>query len=226
LNKGLLPFFDPQPPAQPGVFCCEPLPLTAITLQRPGLTLRHWPGWLDDADAWLADLRHQVPWKQEAITLFGRTHALPRLTCWMADPGYRYRYSGIEQQPVPWLSSLGPLRQRLESLCGHELNALLLNHYRDGNDAMGCHADDEPELVPDASIVSISLGASRTLRFKPKPRSPLAAGSDPLNLELGQGDLLVMDPPTQQHWLHELPRRRRVQSARINLTFRRLMPSA
>jgi alkylated DNA repair dioxygenase AlkB len=50
----------------------------------------------------------------------------------------------------------------------------------------------------------------------------LAAGCEPLSYELGHGDLLVMDPPTQQHWLHELPRRRRVSTARINLTFRRL----
>ena len=191
---------------------------------RPGLALRHWPGWLADADAWLSTLRDQVPWKQESITLFGRTHALPRLTCWMADPGYRYRYSGIEQHPVPWLPCLVPLRQQLQALCGHELNALLLNHYRHGNDAMGCHADDEPELVREASIVSISLGAARSLRFKPKPRSPLAEGWAPLSLELGHGDLLVMDPPTQQHWLHELPRRRRVGTARLNLTFRRLIP--
>jgi alkylated DNA repair dioxygenase AlkB len=180
---------------------------------------------LAHADDWLNELGHQVPWKQEAITLFGRTHNLPRLTCWMADPGYRYRYSGIEQQAVPWMAGLAPLRQQLETLCGHELNALLLNHYRDGNDAMGCHADDEPELVRDASIASISLGASRTLRFKPKPRSALAAGCEALNLELGHGDLLVMDPPTQQHWLHELPRRRRVQSLRNNLPSRRLMRS-
>ena len=191
-------------------------------LVQPGLALRHWPGWLANADGWFSDLRDQVPWKQEAITLFGRTHDLPRLTCWMADPGCRYRYSGIEQQPVPWLACLIPLRQQLETLCGHELNALLLNHYRHGNDAMGCHADDEPELVRDASIVSISLGATRTLRFKPKPKSALAAGCEPLSYELGHGDLLVMDPPTQQHWLHELPRRRRVSTARINLTFRRL----
>jgi len=202
------------------------LPLQPVSLQRPGLSLRHWPGWLADADGWLAELRHQVPWKQEAITLFGRTHDLPRLTCWMADPGCHYRYSGIDQQPVPWLTCLAPLRQRLERICGHELNALLLNFYRDGNDAMGCHADDEPELVRDASIVSISLGASRTLRFKPKPRSALAADCAPLNLELSHGDLLVMEAPTQQHWLHELPRRRRVQSLRINLTFRRLTPRA
>lgn len=215
-----------QPPAQLGVFCCLQTAASGAEHGRPALVLRHWPGWLADADGWLTTLRDQVPWRQETITLYGRTHPLPRLTCWMADPGCRYRYSNIEQRPVPWLPCLMDLRQQLESLCGHELNALLLNQYRDGNDAMGCHADDEPELDQQASIVSISLGATRCLRFKPKPRSGLAAGAEPLSLELAHGDLLVMDPPTQQHWLHELPRRRRGSSPRLNLTFRKLTRGA
>ncbi|MEB3233976.1 MAG: alpha-ketoglutarate-dependent dioxygenase AlkB [Cyanobacteriota bacterium] len=192
------------------------------TLQRPGLALRHWPAWLPEPDRLLETLQQQIHWRQEQITLFGRTHALPRLTCWMADPGLRYRYSGLEQQADPWLDDLDALRTRLSSLCGHPLNSLLLNFYRDGADAMGCHADDEPELEPGASIVSLSLGATRTLRFKPKPRSGVAAGSPGLSLELGHGDVLLMDPPTQQHWLHELPRRKRVDQPRINLTFRQL----
>jgi hypothetical protein len=39
---------------------------------------------------------------------------------------------------------------------------------------------------------------------------------------LADGDLLVMEAPTQQHWLHALPERRRVTGERINLTFRRI----
>jgi len=37
---------------------------------------------------------------------------------------------------------------------------------------------------------------------------------------LGDGDLLVMGGDCQRHWQHCLPRRKRVTSARINLTFR------
>lgn len=194
---------------------------TALVL-RPGLCLRHQASWLRSADALLEQLLQHIRWRQESIQVFGRRHPLPRLTCWMADPGYRYRYSGLEQTPDPWLPELDALREQLARLCGHPLNSLLLNLYRDGGDAMGCHADDEPDLDPQATIASISLGASRTLRFKPKSRSSLAAGSAPLSLELGHGDLLLMDPPTQSHWLHGLPKRRRVHNPRINLTFRRL----
>lgn len=206
-------------PGDPGGFLCPQL------IAEPGLALRHWSGWHRQADGLIQQLLDQVPWRQESIRLFGRVHPLPRLTCWMADPGCDYRYSGLQQEAQPWLPSLLELRQQLSELCGHPLNSLLLNLYRDGGDAMGCHADDEPELDPEAAIVSLSLGAARALRFKPKPRSPLAHGSAPVAIELGHGDLLLMDPPTQQHWLHELPRRKRVQQPRINLTFRRIRQS-
>ncbi|MBM5799298.1 MAG: alpha-ketoglutarate-dependent dioxygenase AlkB [Cyanobacteria bacterium K_DeepCast_35m_m2_023] len=186
----------------------------------PGLVVRHWPSWWSRADQLQLELLRDIPWRQESIRLFGRQHRLPRLTCWMADPGCSYRYSGLNQVPAPWHPALLDLRQQLECLCGHPLNSVLLNLYRDGNDAMGCHADDEPELDPDASIASLSLGASRALRFKPKPRSAVASACAAVAVELGHGDLLLMDPPTQQHWLHELPRRRRVSHPRINLTFR------
>ena len=207
-------------PVNPGGFLCPSL------RSAPGLSLRHWNAWHPAADGLLQQLLDQVLWRQESIRLFGRVHPLPRLTCWMADPGCDYRYSGLQQDPQPWLPCLVELREQLSELCGHPLNSLLLNLYRDGGDAMGCHADDEPELDPEASIVSLSLGASRTLRFKPKPRSALASGASPVALELGHGDLLLMDPPTQEHWLHELPRRKRVQQPRINLTFRQIRPTA
>ena len=63
---------------------------------------------------------------------------------------------------------------------------------------------------------SLSLGVSRTFRFKPKKGHQ---GSD-FDLELGHGALLLMDPPTQRHWLHGLPKRLRVSQCRLNLTFR------
>ena len=50
--------------------------------------------------------------------------------------------------------------------------SLLLNRYRHGLDRMGWHADDEPELPPDHPIASLSLGASRSLRFRPHPSPP------------------------------------------------------
>ena len=207
-------------------------------IERPGLALRHWPGWLAPpaAAALLARLQAEVPWKQEAITLYGRRHLLPRLTCWMADPGCGYRYSGLANVIEPWSPAAAELRQALHQLTGWRFNSLLLNRYRDGRDAMGWHADDEPELDPTAPIASLSLGAPRDFRLRPRPsprrpaRDPLPAGYRPgaridpqcvpFNLPLHNGDLLLMEPPTQLWWQHAVPRRLRLQQERLNLTFR------
>jgi alkylated DNA repair dioxygenase AlkB len=190
-------------------------------LEGPGLRVRAWPGWLDgtEASTLLELLQRQVPWKQEAIRIFGRTQPMPRLTSWMADPGCHYCYSGLSQRIEPWHPAVLALLERLQQLCGWRFNAVLLNLYRDGRDSMGWHADNEPELDVSAPIASLSLGASRCFRLR--PASALARSADgPRQLELAHGDLLLMEPPTQQHWQHALPRRLRVLQPRINLTFR------
>ena len=205
-------------------------------VQAPGLHLRHWPAWLAPSAAaeLLERLQLEVPWKQEAITIYGRRHLLPRLTCWMADPGCGYSYSGLANAIEPWSPAAAELREALQVLTGWRFNSLLLNRYRDGRDAMGWHADDEPELEPTAPIASLSLGAPRDFRLRPQPsprnRAAVASGScqlpagfddcTPFSIPLHNGDLLLMEPPTQLWWQHALPRRLRLQQQRLNLTFR------
>jgi alkylated DNA repair dioxygenase AlkB len=190
-----------------------------ITIARSGLQLRHGIQWLQqhaiDVPALRRRLAAELPWQQPHVTVYGKRHLTPRLTCWVADPGCTYRYSGLEQTITPWTPDLLQLRDLLHDQLGWCFNSLLLNRYRDGADRMGWHADDEAELDPAAPIASLSLGVSRDLRFRPRQ------GAEPaFAVALGDGDLLVMDPPTQRHWQHALPPRARVQTERINLTFR------
>lgn len=197
-------------------------------IQRPGLRLRLWRGWLQERDhktaELLADLVASSRWQQPTLTLYGRRHPVPRLTSWMADPGCSYRYSGIDHSPAPFTPAADHLRVELQqALGGVRFNSLLLNLYRHGHDRMGWHADDEPELDPAAPIASLSLGASRDLRFRPRPGTP---AQPPLTLRLDDGDLLLMEAPSQRHWQHGLPSRTRVQRQRLNLTFRVIRPGA
>ena len=166
-----------------------------------------------DANRWMQHLTTTLPWRQEHITMFGRQHPLPRLTCWIGDAGRDYAYSGIEQQPSPW-GSLAPLRQQISSRTGVHFTSVLANRYRCGNDTVSWHADDEPELGLNPTIASLSLGATRRFAMKHKTKDTR------LTLELLPGSLLVMSGAMQQHWLHSLPRTRKPVGERINLTFR------
>ncbi|MEB3258749.1 MAG: alpha-ketoglutarate-dependent dioxygenase AlkB [Cyanobacteriota bacterium] len=197
-----------------------------LQTRQPGLLLHHWPSWLQglprgagaaaSADL-LKQLQEGLPWRQPVVRVYGRSHPVPRLTCWIGDPGCHYRYSGLLETPLPWSEPLLNLRRQVEAHLGVAFNSLLLNRYRHGQDCMGWHADDEHELAPNHPIASLSLGATRTLRFRPRPGG---TGGETFGMELHHGDLLVMHPPTQSHWHHALPPRQRVREERLNLTFR------
>jgi alkylated DNA repair dioxygenase AlkB len=162
-------------------------------------------------------LAETLPLRQESIVLFGRAVPMPRLTSWHGDPGCAYAYSGRLFQPAPWTAELAAVRDALTAREGCAYNSVLVNYYRDGQDSMGEHADDEPELGPakeDVRIASVSLGASR--RFVLRHRKT----REVLPFELGRGSVLVMGGTTQRHFRHHVPRTRVPVGPRMNLTFR------
>lgn len=161
-------------------------------------------------------LQEEIPWKQEQIKLFGKTHPTPRLTAWHGDAHCVYKYSGVVNQPFPWTPSLLTIKDRIEQLLHPaKFNCVLLNFYRDGHDKMGWHSDDEKELGPNPNIASVSFGATRRFDFKHKTDP-----SKKFSLELHSGSVLLMQGDMQHHWLHQLPAQKRINEPRINLTFR------
>lgn len=161
-----------------------------------------------------------VPWRQDKIRLFGREHCLPRLQQWYGDEGRVYRWSGIEMVPEPWTAALWQVKCDVEAVSRCSFNSLLINLYRDGNDTVSWHSDDEPGLGTDPVIASVSLGASREFVLRHRFRRDLHGK---ISLTLNDGSLLLMAGSTQQCWEHSVPRRMGVTDARINLTFRNIV---
>ena len=186
-------------------------------LRLPGAELWLCADWLDrpTADAWLAGLREEIAWSQPRVRVFGREHPVPRLVAWYGDPEAAYGYSGIRHPALPWTPLLAEVRSRVCEAVGVPFNGVLANLYRDGQDAMGWHSDDEAVLGPEPVIASVSLGAVR--RFDLRARGTQRIGH---SLWLAHGSLLVMRGATQHHWHHHVARSRRVGDARLNLTFR------
>jgi len=153
-------------------------------------------------------------WRQEEITVYGKPYLQPRLSAWYGE--LAYSYSGIRLEPLPWTPTLLNIKLRVEALVDHEFNSVLLNYYRDQNDGMGMHSDDERELGPQPVIASLSLGEERYFLLKHRSRKDLKT----VKLALSAGSLLLMQGETQQYWRHGINKERQPCGPRINLTFR------
>jgi len=189
------------------------------SIPLPGAELRLYRGFLpsESADATMAALIDEVAWTQRSIRICGREIMQPRLLSWVGDPEACYRYSGGDYEPEPWTSTLSDIRERIESASGARFNSVLCNRYRNGDDAMGWHSDDEAELGAQPLIASLSLGVTRAMKFR--PRKGFAEGRLG-ELPLVHGDLLLMAGDTQRCYQHAVARSRRIAGERINLTFR------
>jgi alkylated DNA repair dioxygenase AlkB len=154
----------------------------------------------------------ETAWKAETIFLFGREVLQPRLSAWYGEA--RYTYSGRSFEPLPFTPLQLDIKRAVEAATGKRFNSVLLNYYRDGQDSMGFHSDDEPELGPQPAIASVSFGATRTFILKHKKRPQT------VKLDLTDGSLLLMAGKLQHCWRHGINKERKPCGPRINLTFR------
>jgi alkylated DNA repair dioxygenase AlkB len=168
----------------------------------------------------LAELISTTEWRQESIVVWGKKHVQPRLVAWFGDEGKSYSYSGIKLEPKPWNELLLRLRSKTQSISKVEFNSVLLNYYRDGNDSMGFHSDDERELGDTPAIASLSFGAERIFTMKSK------SGQLPdIKIRLSSSSLLIMKGDTQKNWKHGIQKSSSPLGPRVNLTFRKILSS-
>ena len=177
-----------------------------------------WPSWLGstEADDLLAIAIDQVTWRQDNIHIAGKSIPIPRLQNWYGDPTTSYTYSRIKLQAVafpPWMELL---RRRVERQTGNCFNRTLVNYYRDGQDSVDWHADDERELGPEPIIASVSLGQERAFLLRHKTTK------ERLKINLPHGSLMMMGPGIQEHWHHSAAKDKNVVGPRINFTFRNM----
>ena len=157
-----------------------------------------------------------LPWEQKKVVIRGKEYNQPRLVAWAGQ--LPYRYSNLTLEPRPWVADLLALRLRLKLATPHEFNHVLLNLYRNGDDTIGFHADNEPELGDAPTIASLSLGQNRQFLIRPRKK-----GEKDSFLTLTHGSLLVMGGEFQREFTHSVPREKNVSKQRVNLTFRKLL---
>lgn len=148
---------------------------------------------------------------QKPIKIYGKEVLQPRLTAYYGDVDYKY--SGKTNKAEPFPDFINEVAKKLE----YSYNAVLINLYRDGNDYISPHSDNEKEIDKNIPIASISLGATRKFIFHNK------YNDQKIVLQLKNGDLLYMNNECQKMYKHSIPKQKNVKNMRVNLTFRKML---
>lgn len=173
----------------------------------------------EKANALFHYLMKNMNWQQPALSMYGKQVLIPRKQVYMADTATDYAYSGMALKVESWDPILEKFAARLTKQFEVPFNAVLINWYRDGNDSVGWHADDEPELGSSPVIASISLGDERLFKIKD------VVNHKNFELKLNSGSCLLMSGSSQSQYQHCLPKMANSNigntvRGRINLTFR------
>ena len=178
--------------------------------------VRYLPDFLPrrQADGLLARTLAEVDWQRERLTLFGCERTAPRLVAWYGERGVSYRYSGAERAAAHWPTFIARLAAAVGDALAWRFNYALVNRYRSGSDMLGWHADDEADLGEEPVIATVSLGAARVLRIRPRRGGTSVGGA------LAHGSLLLMWGRSQRDYKHCVPRTRKPVGERVSYTFR------
>lgn len=187
-----------------------------VQINRVDLDVLHYPRFFgeSESDIIVEALKSKIFWQQDHVSLYGKTHPLPRLTSWYGDEEKTYSYSGITVESRPWTPELLLIKGRIERESESAFNSVLLNLYRTGQDGVSWHSDDERELGVNPVIGSVSFGEKRMFHLRHKNTK------ETIKLELGHGDFLLMRGRTQHAWVHQVAKTAKKVGPRINLTYR------
>ena len=183
----------------------------------PSDLLEYHPGFFNSAESGklLNTFIDTIPWVQEDIQMYGKIMKTPRLTAWYGDQNKEYIFSGTRHHPIPWTKELLQIKERIEPVAGVKFNSVLLNYYRDANDSVAWHSDDEYELGVNPVIASVSFGQARRFDIRHKQHRDRK-----YSIYLENGSLLIMKGDLQHNWVHQIPKSNKALKARVNLTFR------
>lgn len=173
--------------------------------------------WIETSDDDMQRVKQSTEWAERSLVMAGKEVKQPRLVAWMADDLRAvYRYSGTDNRPQKWTVAVSDIRDSLEKTEDLPFNACFLNWYRNGQDSIGWHSDDEPLFGENPTIASVSLGATRTFKIRH------VVNRQGKNIRLDNGDLLVMGGTFQTYFEHSIPKEPGA-GERINLTFRNVV---
>ena len=156
-----------------GVVCCNTHMIIKHERHLEGLNVHYYPNFIKSlAKKYFQrlekELKNYYDTTPNIVKVFGKIHTIPRRQTAFGDSGTSYSFSGVTVPANPWIPSILELKLAVEFTTNEHYNFVLVNYYRNGLDYIGEHRDDERELCPSSSIVSLSLGQERDFSFRHK----------------------------------------------------------
>ena len=144
----------------------------------------------------------ELEWVQESMWMYDHTVTVPRLIA---------RFS--PSQPMP--AEVAAVHARVEQYLRTSFNGISFQYYRDANDSVAWHSDHTEDLIENAIVAVVSLGAVREMhvRSKARPRRTFQCALEP-------GSIFFMGGRAQQFWEHHIPKVSRAISPRISIALR------
>jgi alkylated DNA repair dioxygenase AlkB len=193
--------------------------ITLLNDSSRNCSIRYFPEFLTkpEANDMYAYLMNFCEFEAEKVYMFDKYIEVKRKSCAFGTNGLIYEYSGVTRKAVPWSSEILALKTKVEEHTLSEYNFVLCNLYPDGQAGLGWHSDLENSIVKGSTISSLSFGAERDFDVRLG-----CSGSYLIRQQLQHGSLLRMGENTQMYYQHQIPKRTKCLTPRINLTFRLL----
>ena len=149
------------------------------------------------------------------IKLYGKIMHQHRNIGFFSDDSKGYWYSGQLAASQPLSSSLLLLLQSINTMYHTNCNGILVNQYRNGEDYISAHSDNEHHLDPEG-VISISYGATRTFRIRNKETKHIVQ-----DIKMESNQIIHMGGSFQKEFTHEIPMEKRIKEVRYSFTFRK-----
>ena len=176
------------------------------------------PNFISNPTQIMNSLLNEIHLEQNKVKVFGREFNEPRLTAIFGDPSIcsiPYKYSNSTRILKPFTKTLEILRQSVKEKTGIDFDFVLVNFYRDGNDKIGWHSDNESMMNTD-NIISITFGTPRKFQIREtKTRKKVWENA------MNSGSILWMKKGSQDLFQHQIPKESKITESRLNLTFRK-----
>lgn len=133
-----------------------------------------------------------------------------------ASFGKAYNYSQISYPFQEFPNELLSILDHIEKTLNFRPNNYLINYYLDGKSRMGFHSDQTDILFEETGVAILSIGETRTLRFRNSIDKDLIH-----DFKLPSGSLIYMTQQVQHKWQHAIPKSN-TENGRMSLTFRKI----